>query len=144
SPSACGAYATLIDTSPWNDPVFTLHEISAFNLSAGVGGGPCPQAPAPFTPAAAAGTLNSNASSYTPLHLHLTRSDAEQEITSYSATLPRGLLGKIAGVRYCSEAEIAASKRQSGTESALSPACPQASLIGDTYTGYGVGSTLAY
>jgi hypothetical protein len=54
------------------------------------------------------------------------------------------VLGKIAGVPFCSEAQIDAAKRQTGAESAVSPACPAASRIGGTYTGYGLGSTLAY
>jgi len=144
TPSACGAYATEVDTSPWLDPSLVLHQSSPFTLTAGVGGGPCPAALAPFVPRASGGTANANASSYSPFSLHLTRADGEQEITSYSATLPRGLLGKIAGVPFCPEAQIAAAKRQSGAESAVAPACPAASLIGHTYTGYGVGQTLAY
>jgi len=145
TPSACGTYATEVKTSPWQNPGFVLAQSSPFSLSAGVGGGPCPAgAVEPFAPGAAAGTLNANASSYAPFYLHLTRSDPEQEITSYSATLPRGLLGKIAGVPYCPEALIEAAKRQSGAESAVAPACPAASLIGHTETGYGVGQTLSY
>jgi hypothetical protein len=144
TPAACGAYATEIETSPWLDPSLVLHQSSPFTLSAGVGGGPCPGALAPFAPRAVGGTANANASSYSPFSLHLTRADGEQEITSYSATLPRGLLGKIAGIPFCSEAQIEAAKRQSGAESAAAPACPAASLIGHTETGYGVGQTLAY
>ncbi len=144
TPSSCGEYSTEIDTSPWLNPDTVLHQVSPFTLSAGVGGGPCPQGLAPFGPGAAAGTLNSNASAYSPFYLHLTRTDGEQEITSYSASLPPGLLGKIAGIPFCSEAQIEAAKLQTGAESASDPACPQASLIGHTYTGYGVGQTLSY
>jgi hypothetical protein len=145
TPSACGAYATEVETSPWQNPDAVLHQSSPFALSAGVGGGPCPVgAVEPFAPQAAGGTLNANASSYTPFYLHLTRTDPEQEITSYSAVLPRGLLGKIAGVPFCPEALIEAAKRQSGAESATAPACPAASQIGRTETGYGVGQTLSY
>lgn len=144
TPSACGEYATEVETSPWLDPSLVLHQSSPFTIAAGVGGGPCPAALAPFAPAASGGTANANASSYSPFFLHLTRSDDEQEITSYSATLPPGLLGKIAGVPFCGEAEIDAAKRQTGAESAVAPACPAASLIGHTYTGYGVGQTLSY
>jgi hypothetical protein len=144
TPYACGAYATTIQTSPWLDPNSVLTQNSPFILSAGPGGGPCPAGLAPFAPGATGGNLNSNASSYSPFYLHLTRGDGEQEITSYSVTLPPGLLGKIAGVPFCSEAQIEAARHQTGAESAASPACPEASLIGHTYTGYGVGSTLAY
>lgn len=145
TPSACGTYATEVQTSPWQNPEATSHQSSPFTLSAGVGGGPCPAgALAPFAPKATGGTINSNASSYSPFYLHLTRSDPEQEITSYSATLPRGLLGKIAGVPFCPEALIEAAKHQSGAQSATAPACPAASEIGRTETGYGVGQTLSY
>jgi hypothetical protein len=145
TPAACGTYLTQIETSPWLDPTQVLHQTSPFTLSAGVGGGPCPtSALAPFGPLAAGGTVNANASSYSPFYLHLTRNDTEQEITSYSATLPPGLLGKIAGIPFCPEAQIAAAKLQSGAESAVAPACPAASLIGHTDTGYGVGSSLSY
>jgi hypothetical protein len=145
TPDACGAYATEIDTSPWLDPTQVLRQTSPFTLSAGVGGGPCPTSSlAPFSPGATGGTLNANASSYTPFYLHLTRGDGEQEITSYSATLPPGLLGKIAGIPFCPEADIEAAKKQTGAESAVAPACPAASQIGTTDTGYGVGSSLSY
>ena len=105
---------------------------------------PLPEGTRPVPPQGGAGTLNSNASAYSPFYLHLTRTDPEQEITSYSAALPPGLLGKIAGVPFCPEADIAAAKAQSGADSATKPACPASSLIGHTYTGYGVGSTLSY
>jgi hypothetical protein len=145
TPSACGAYATEVEVSPWQNPDAVSRQSSPFSLSAGVGGGPCPTGPLePFAPGAAGGTLNANASAYTPFYLHLSRTDPEQEITSYSATLPRGLLGKIAGVPFCPEALIEAAKRQSGEQSATAPACPAASLIGHTETGYGVGQTLSY
>ena len=72
---------------------------------------PAPPATAPFAPRANGGTLNRNAGSYTPFYLHLTRTDADQEITSYSAQLPPGLLGKIAGIPFCPDAAIAAAAR---------------------------------
>lgn len=145
TPSGCGTYATEVDTSPWLDPSIVIHASSPFTLSSGPGGGPCQQGPlAPFVPGATGGVANANASSYTPFSLHLTRADGEQEITSYSATLPPGELGKIAGVPFCPESLIVAAKAQTGAQSAIAPACPPASLIGHTYTGYGVGQTLSY
>ena len=144
TPSNCGTYATEVETSPWLDPSQVLHQSSPFTLSAGVGGGPCPSALAPFAPTAVGASVNANASSYSPFYLHLMRRDGEQEITSYSAALPPGLLGKISGVPFCPEALIAAAKSQTGAESAATPACPAASLIGRTETGYGVGSSLSY
>ncbi len=145
SPPSCGAYATQIALSPWLDPESVVQETFPFTIASGIEGGPCPGGSAPpFAPGAQAGTLNSNAGSYTPFYLHLTRKDTEQEITSYSAQLPPGLLGKIAGVPFCPEADIAAAKRETGTQETEHPSCPAASEIGHTVSGYGVGPVLAY
>jgi hypothetical protein len=144
TPAACGTFSTEADLTPWRDPNLVRHASLPAFITAGVGGGPCPSGLAPFAPQAKGGTLNSNAGSYTPFYLHLTRQDAEQEIVSYSAQLPPGLLGKIAGVPYCPEAAIEAARANSGVAERDHPSCPTASLIGHTYSGYGVGSVQAY
>jgi hypothetical protein len=74
----------------------------------------------------------------------MTRSDTEAEITSYSATLPKGLLGKISGVPYCPEADIEAARRETGVGELEHPSCPTASEIGHTVAGYGLGGVLNY
>jgi hypothetical protein len=144
TPPACGDFATEMDLSPWRAPDTVRRSVSPLTIAAGVGGGPCPSGQAPFAPRAQAGTLNSNAGSYSPFYLHLTRSDTEQEITSYSATLPPGLTGKIGDIPYCPEAAIAAAKLRGGFEEAADPSCPPASEIGHTVAGYGLGSVLTY
>jgi hypothetical protein len=144
TPGSCGAYSTEIDLSPWRAPVTIRHTSSPFAIAAGIGGGPCPSGLAPFAPRAQAGSINSNAGSYTPFYLHLTRTDAEQEITSYSATLPPGLLGKLAGIPYCPDAAIEAAKSRGGFEEAARPSCPAASEIGHTVAGYGLGPVLSF
>jgi hypothetical protein len=144
TPANCGPHATSTDLTAWRDPSLVRHTESTAMIEAGVGGGPCPQGTPPFAPQATGGTLNSRAGAYSPLYLHLTRTDAEQEITRYSATLPPGLLGKIAGIPYCSEAAIEAARRRSGVEELEAPDCPAASKIGHTTAGYGVGTVLTY
>jgi hypothetical protein len=146
TPSACGAFATSIDLTPWNDPGAVHHSAREFQISRGIGPGEsCPTgAVPPFNPGAQAGTLNANAGSYTPFSLRLTRGDSEQELTSYSATLPPGLTGRIAGIPYCPEAAVAAAKRRTGREEERHPSCPAASSIGHTVSGYGASSVLAY
>jgi hypothetical protein len=144
TPAACGTFFTAADFTAWRDANLTRHVSLPLQITSGVGGGPCPRGLAPFTPQAKGGTLNSNAGDYTPFYLRLTRTDVEQEIVSYSATFPPGLLGKIAGVPYCPEAAIEAAAHRSGVEERDNPSCPQASLIGRTYSGYGVGSVLSY
>jgi hypothetical protein len=143
TPATCGAFATEMDLTPWRSGT-VRHTNSPLTIAAGVDGGPCPQATIPFHPQAQAGTVNSNAGSYTPFYLHLTRQDAEQEITSYSATLPPGLTGKVGGIPYCSEAEIEAAKRNSGFAETAHPSCPLATEIGHTIAGYGLGPVLSF
>ncbi len=144
TPPSCGAIETEADLTPWRDPGLVHHASLPATIGAGVGGGPCPSGLAPFAPKAVGGTLNSRAGAYSPFYLHLTRTDPEQEITSYSATLPPGLLGKIAGIPYCPDAAIAAAALRSGTAERDQPSCPAASLIGHTTAGYGVGGVLTY
>lgn len=146
TPSACGSFATEVALTPWNDPGFTARSSPSFEIAKGLGPGEsCPGGGAPpFAPGAVGGTLNGNAGSYTPFYLHLTRSDSEQEFTSYSATLPPGLTGRIAGIPYCPDAAIAAAARKSGREEERRPSCPAASEIGRTVSGYGASQVLAY
>jgi hypothetical protein len=144
TPPACGAISTEADLTPWRDPAVVKHHSLPAAIGAGVGGGPCPSGLAPFAPQAVGGMLNSRAGAYTPFYLHLTRKVTEQEIVSYSAQFPPGLLARIAGIPYCPDAAIEAARRNSGVGERDHPSCPAASLIGHTYSGYGVGSVLAY
>ena len=149
SPPTCGIYTAGLDIASWAEPTAFKHENSVFAINRGEDGGPCPNGGvAPFAPGLLAGSINSQAGAYTPFYLRMTRRDAEQEITSYSATFPPGLLAKIAGVGECSDAAIAAAKARTGIhggqEELERPSCPASSLIGHTAAGYGVGGVLAW
>ncbi len=144
SPRACGTYETTVDLNPWRDQRESYRNRSLFELSRGIGGGPCPPPVSPFAPQAQAGTFNRNAGAHTPFYLRFLRADTDQELTSYSAELPTGLLGNLRGVPYCPEATIAAAARNSGFAETESPSCPAASQVGRTVSGYGLGSVLAY
>jgi hypothetical protein len=146
TPSACGAFATEVALTPWNDPGAVTRSAPQFTIAKGIGAGEaCPTgAVPPFAPGSIGGALSGGAGSYTPFYLNLTRSDSEQEFTSYSATLPPGLTGKIAGIPYCPDAAIAAAKRRTGREEERRPSCPAASQIGRTVSGYGASQVLAY
>ncbi len=65
-------------------------------------------------------------------------------MTKFSAVLPPGVLGKLAGVSKCPEAAIAAAKAKSASEELQSPSCPSSSQIGRSLAGAGVGSVLTY
>ncbi len=145
SPPLCGTYTTDLALSSWAEPAVFTSDSSAFFVNHGEAGGACPSGGIPpFHPGLLAGSINPRPAAYTPFYLRMTRTDAEQEITSYSASFPPGLLAKIAGVPECSEAAIAAAKHRSGAEELANPSCPAGSLIGHTIAGYGVGGVLAW
>ena len=154
TPPACGAAITTIDTTPWalafssgsttTSPFNPVRATTASPISSGVGGGPCPSPTPPFNPSVVAGGINSNVNSYTPYFIHIARQDTEQELTSYSLTLPEGITGKLAGIPFCSEAAIAASRSKRGVAEEARPSCPAASEVGHIFTGYGVGNSLTY
>jgi hypothetical protein len=144
TPPACGQYSTGAALRAWSDPNRVRSSSLPLQIAAGIGGGPCPQPPPPFKPGVSGGSLNSQAGAYSPFYLRLSRSDGEAEITSYSATFPPGLLGKLAGIPLCPDAAIAAASSRSGVAERESPSCPEASRIGRTYSGYGVGTVPSY
>jgi hypothetical protein len=148
SPPLCGAYPTDLELASWAEPSVFAHDSSAFFITRGEAGG-CPDGGVPaFHPGLLAGSLNPQAGAYTPFYLRMTRTDSEQEITSYSASFPPGLLARLAGVGECPDAAIAAARARTGThggaEELERPSCPESSRIGRTVAGYGVGGTLAY
>jgi hypothetical protein len=151
SSSSCGPEVTTARLVPWSasspDEAAEVH--STVEITRGVGGGPCPTGGLPpFHPGLLAGTLNNAAGQYSPFYLRLLRSDEEQEITHFSIKLPPGVVGKLAGVPFCSDAAIAAAEGREhlggGKEEQSSPSCPAASEIGRTLVGSGVGSVLTY
>lgn len=145
TPPFCGAARSLIELSPASAGPKAINAKSDSQIETGIEAGPCPTgATPPFNPDAVAGGVNSNVGSYTPYFVHLTRKDTEQEITSYSLILPKGITGKLAGIPFCPDQAIAAARANRGVAEAEHPSCPAASQVGRTLTGYGVGSALTY
>ena len=145
TPPTCGSYESLAQLTPSGDPSSIRPIPSIFQINRGVGGGPCPPAgPPPFAPGFTAGALNNNAGSYSPFHMRLTRRDGDQDLTRFDATLPPGMIAKLAGVEKCSDAQIAQAKAKRGRQELASPSCPPNSQIGNVKGGAGVGSQLTY
>jgi hypothetical protein len=145
TPPACGTYTTQAELTPWSNPNAVLHDASTFRVTTGVGGGACPSGGSPpFAPGLLAGTLNNAAGAYAPLDIRITRSDGEQEITGFASQLPPGLTANLTGVPFCPEAQISAARSKTGAQEETEASCPQASEIGHTLVGVGVGSVLAY
>jgi hypothetical protein len=148
SPPGCGTYNAEATMTPWSGGA-PLTTTSTFQIIIGPESKPCPSGGLPpFKPGLIAGTLNNAAGRYSPFNVRLFRNDSEQEITHFSIKLPPGVIGKLAGIPFCSDAAIAAAKARTGPhggqEELDSPSCPKASEIGHTLVGSGVGSALAY
>jgi hypothetical protein len=122
TPSTCGTYTTTSDLKPWSSP-FTPDATpsSSFEITR------C-GSPSQFAPTFTAGSVNNQAGAYSPFALSFSRQDTDQQFSGLSATLPPGLLAKLAGVPLCSDANANA-----GT-------CPAASQVGSVTTGAGPGS----
>lgn len=154
-PEKCGTYDIVAKFTPWHAsnpnsplPSEVITKTSSFKVDQGPNGGPCPSGTPPFHPGFTAGTVNNAAGSYSPFVARLTRDDGEQEFSRFSIKLPKGVIGKLAGLQLCSEAAISAAKARTGPnggqEELGSPSCPAASQIGRTLAGAGVGPDLTY
>jgi hypothetical protein len=145
TPAACGRYDVLGKFYPWSDPNNLRTAISSFEISKGVAGGPCPPGGLPpFKPHFEAGSLNNNAKAYSPFDMRLVRGDGEQDMTKFSAILPPGVLGKLAGISKCPDSAIALARSKTGRQELNSPSCPANSLIGHSRAGAGVGDALTF
>jgi hypothetical protein len=145
SPPACGWATTKITLTPWAAGAQAKTANAKSPITSGIDFGPCPDGNTPpFSPGAVTGGVNANVGSYTPYYVHLSRKDTEQEITSYSLVLPKGVTGKLAGIPFCPDSAIEAARQRSGFDETADPSCPAASEIGHTDTGYGVGPALTY
>lgn len=144
TPLACGTETVTGELTPWSAPEGAdADPTSSFQIGQGPGGSACvaAEAQAPDAPAFAAGTASTQADTYTPLVLHLHREDGSQRFRSLDVTLPKGLSGKLAGIPYCGEAEIAAAAASTGAGEAESPSCPAASRLGTVTVASGSGPT---
>jgi len=145
SPPVCGTYNTTAVLTPWSEPTAPVTETSSFSVTKGYDGGACPSGGVPpFKPGITSGLINNNAGAYSSFYLHLTRTDAEQEISGFSTNLPSGLTGNLSGIPFCPEASIEAARHKTGAQEEAAPSCPASSEVGHTLVGTGVGAVLAY
>lgn len=143
TPPACGTYTTEATLYPSSGGAPVTRE-SSFAIASGPGGSPCPSALPPFAPGFEAGSANPAAGAFSPFSMRITRADAEQDITGFSAVLPPGVVGKVAGIPPCPDAAIGAAAAKSGRAELAAPSCAAASAVGRVVAGAGVGSALTY
>jgi hypothetical protein len=126
TPDHCGTYTTTASLTPWSSGSVATAS-SAFDITSGPHGGPCPGASLPFSPSLTGGTTNIDAGAFSPLTTTIAREDGNQNMQSVQLHLPEGLEGVLAGVKLCDEADANA-----GT-------CGPESQIGETTVSAGVG-----
>lgn len=151
TPSACGEYQTVARMTPFSakGDSEAIKRTASFQIERGPDGGPCPSGGLPpFKPGLIAGSINNAAGRFSPFNVRLFRTDSEQEFTRFSIKLPPGIVAKLAGIPFCSEAGIAQAISRTGPhggqEEIENPSCSAASEIGHSLAGSGVGSALAY
>ncbi len=145
TPNTCGSYQTKSLLEPWS------HEpaegeahgtpnaepaAEPFQISSGCVSG--------FAPNMQAGMDNPVAGAFSPLTLTISRNDGEQELSRVTVAMPRGLVGKLAGVAECSEAQIEHAEHNTGAAEKASPSCPASSFVGTVQAGAGPGESLFY
>jgi hypothetical protein len=124
TPRACGTYTMETELTPWSGtaPV-KLSTPIVINQGCATGG---------FSPRLSAGTVDPSAGGFSPFLLRVTRDDGEANLSRIEATLPEGLLAKLAGVPLCGDAQAATGD------------CPAGSQVGKVVVGAGSGSNPVY
>jgi hypothetical protein len=142
NPSTCGTYTTTTELTPWSAPASgpPASPSSSFVINQGCGDA------AHFNPSLQAGTVNPVAGGYSPFQLNVSREDGSAELSTITAKLPAGLVGKLAGIPYCSDAALGAVPTGEGTGAAqiANPSCPAASQVGTVGVAAGAGPNPFY
>ena len=124
TPSKCGTYNAQTTLTPWSGtPPVELTTPITIDQGCNTGG---------FDPKLTAGTANARGGAFTPFTLQVTRADGEPNLSQIKATLPPGLLAKLAGVPLCGDAQAATG------------ACPASSQVGQVTVGAGSGPLPLY
>lgn len=147
APTLCGSYTTKTVLTPWADPEEPVTRSSTFEVTSGANGQACPSGPS-FAPSLNAGTLSPLAGAYSPFAMRLQRNDGTQRLAGLELDLPKGLVGKLAGIPYCPDGVLASIAAQNqpgqGAGQIASPSCPGASQIGKATVGAGAGTSPVY
>jgi hypothetical protein len=138
NPQTCGQFTTTSDLTPWStsglgglsgsEPIAGTPDAtpsSSFAVDSNGQGGAC--SGMGFSPSFDAGSQTPAAAASSPFSVTIGREDREQDVSGVTVTTPPGLLGKIAGIPLCPEAQANA-----GT-------CGAESQIGTTTVGAGPG-----
>jgi hypothetical protein len=127
NPQTCGSFTSLGELEAWSHAPAPGEAQGTPNVTAtpsfAISG--CENR---FSPGLSAGMVNPQAGAYSPFTLTFSRQDREQDLSGVTVDMPKGLLGKIAGIPRCGEAEADAGS------------CSGASLVGSATAAVGSGS----
>lgn len=105
TPQTCGTKTTTATLTPWAGP--TVSTTDSFDITGCTGG---------FAPTFEAGTVNPEAGAFGAFTMTIRRNDGDQELSKIAVNLPPGLLGILAGIPQCPEAQAAAGTCDSSTQ----------------------------
>jgi hypothetical protein len=142
TPPTCGANTTTTEFTPWSGHADHNTPTSNTTLLTVPGGGSCPKTlgERKFTPGYTAASDSTAAAKFSPFKVNISRGDGQQEIKAVNVTLPKGLVGRLAGIPYCGEAEIAAAAASAGKAQLANPSCSSNSAVGSVVTKAGTGN----
>ena len=149
TPATCGSYVSTSQLTPWSAPESgaPATPTDSFQIQFGPSGSSTCSHQVSEEPSSLrfhAGTEAPQAGVYSPFSLRLVREDGSQELSGFDATLPPGLTGRLVGIPYCSDVQIAAASHNSGATEKAKPSCPTASEVGTVDIAAGAGPTPYY
>ena len=122
TPATCGTYETRAELTAWSGQVVNLTTPMTVNRDC--------DTHSTFTPRSSAGMTNAVAGGSSPFVLAVARSAGDKEMSTLrSIQLPEGLLGRVASVPLCQEAQ------------ATTGNCPEESRVGQVQVAAGAGSS---
>ena len=143
----CGTFRVNADLTAWTAPASVVVQSNdVFTIEKSAGAGECvkDEPSAPNMPTFEAGTFEPAGGTYSPLSLKLTRLDGTQQLSTIDATLPKGLVARLAGIPYCSDGALASVAGKTGRQEQTDPSCPAGSRVGGINVGAGAGPTPFY
>jgi hypothetical protein len=140
SPSICGPATASSQFTPWA-PQPAVSRSDQIVLTSAPGGGSCAKtlAERPFAPGFEAKPQGTKAGAFSPVSMHISSSDGQQELKGVDITLAPGMSGKLAGIPYCPEAALAGAADNHGRAEQSASSCPAQSLVGSASIASGTG-----
>jgi len=138
TPGSCGTYSTHSSIVPWSAPDSGPPSTpqDTYKIESGPNGSGCDES---NSPSFSSGTESPIAAKYSPFVVRLSRDDGSQEFKDVTITPPAGLVARLAGTPYCSDAALGAAAGRSGQDEKANSSCSSASEIGTVHVAAGAG-----